>query len=103
MSERGGGTRYFHGTRAALKPGDLVTPGEPLRRGVGVAPPACVYLTSILDEAIWDAEIAAGEGAGRVYVVDPTGPVEGVSEQKSPGRPSMSWRSREPLRVASEV
>ena len=83
------GTRYYHGRRQDLKPGDLIEPDPH------------VSLTSNLDEAIWDAELSAGDGAGRVYVVEPIGQVEELP--KPPGPPTMSCRSREPLRVIGEV
>jgi len=99
--------RFFHGTRVAREPGDLIEPGkpepEPADADAVRGAPACVYLTPILDEAIWDAETAAGESPGRVYIVDPIGAAEAVTGQKSVGHPSMSLRSREPLRVAGEV
>lgn len=91
--------RFYHGTRAELKPGDLIEPNVGERT-------ACVYLTSNPDEAIWDSEITAGEGPGRVYIVEPIGSIEDVSDLtdwKSPGHPSMSCCSREPLRVTGEV
>lgn len=101
-----GSQRFYHGTRTDLKPGEMVEPG-PL---TDVAAPdrlgTCVYLTSNLDEAIWGAELAAGEGPGRVYRVEPTGTVEDAPHrmgQTSPGNPTMSNRSREPLRVIGEV
>ena len=67
---------------------------------------AYVYLTRDLDAAIWGAELAAGEGPGRVYIVEPTGQIEDAPEptdQRSPGHPTMSSRSRAPLRVTGEV
>jgi len=62
-----------------------------------------VYLTPHLDAAIWEAEIASGEGPGRVYIVEPIDQVEDVYYKKSRGHPSMSCRSREPLRVTGEL
>ena len=65
-----------------------------------------VYLTPNLDAAIWGAELAVGEGPSRVYIVEPIGQIEDVSDltdQKSLGHPSMSCCSREPLRVMGEV
>ena len=94
--------RLYHGTRAELSPGDLITPmlGPADRTG------AHIFLTPILDEANWAAELAAGESPGRVYVVEPLGAVERAEEQpgyQPPGHPSMSRCSREPLRVTGEV
>ena len=92
--------RFYHGTRAALKPGDLIEPGDPrdVREPDGAA--THVYLTPNLDEAIWDAEIAVGEGPGRVYAVEPIGQIGKVSDLaglRSPGHPSMSSWSPLPI------
>lgn len=96
----------YHGTRAELKPGDLIEPGSApdIRERDEVT--TQVRLTPDLDAAIWDAELASGDGPGRVYVVEPIGAVEDVSDltdHEAPGHPSMQWRSREPLRVMGEV
>ena len=98
--------RFYHGTRAELRLGDLVEPGNSQNVGEGDRMTAYVYLTPNLDEAIWEAEIAVGEGPGRVYLVESIGRVEDASEltgRKSPGHPSMSCCSRDPLRVTGEV
>ena len=91
--------RLYHGTRAELKPGDFIEPGDPL---------PYVYLTPNLDEAIWEAELADGAGPGRVYTVEPIGQIEDASALRgrtSAGHPmkSMSCGSREPLRVTGEI
>jgi rifampin ADP-ribosylating transferase len=65
-----------------------------------------VYLTATLDAAIWGAELAMGEGRGRIYIVEPTGPIEddpNLTDKKFPGNPTMSYRTRDPLRVTGEV
>jgi rifampin ADP-ribosyltransferase len=107
--------RFYHGTRTELKPGDLIKPGNPPGEGEYVGErdrmATYVYLTPNLDEAIWDAELAVGEGPGRVYIVEPIGPIGDASDltdrrsgnSKPPGHPSMSCCSREPLRVMGEV
>jgi hypothetical protein len=67
---------------------------------------AYVYLTATLDAATWGAELAAGEGRGRIYTVEPTGPIEddpNLTDKKFPGNPTKSYRSREPLRVTGEI
>ena len=67
---------------------------------------AYVYLTGTLNAAIWGAELALGEGPGRIYVVEATGPVEddpNLTDKKYPGNPTLSYRSKEPLRVIGEV
>ena len=64
-----------------------------------------VYLTATVDAAIWGAELADGAGAGRSYVVEPTGPIEddpNLTDKKFPGNPTMSYRSKEPLLVTGE-
>ena len=98
--------RFYHGTRAALQAGELVEPGTLPAGGEQDMRTAFVYLTPNLDAAIWAAELAAGEGAGRVYNVEPTGPVEDaatLADYNAPGHPSMTYRSRAPLRVTGEI
>ena len=97
------GTHFYHGTRASLNAGALIEPGKPAAAGTSAATTDYVYLTANLDEAIWDAELAVGEGPGRVYLVEPIGQVEDVPARGTHGHPSMSCRSREPLRVTGEV
>lgn len=56
--------------------------------------------------AVWGAELAIGEGPGRIYVVEPTGPFEddpNLMDKKYPGNPTNSYRTRDPLRVVGEV
>lgn len=97
--------RFYHGTKADLKPGDLIVPG--FNSNFGARRKALfVYLTATLDAATWGAELAVGEGAGRIYVVEPTGPIEddpNLTDKKFPGNPTKSYRSRHPLRVTGEV
>jgi rifampin ADP-ribosylating transferase len=96
---------FFHGTKADLKPGDLVVVGH--RSNFTEAEPlSWVYFAGTLDAAIWGAELAAGSGRERIYVVEPTGPVEddpNLTDKRFPGNPSLSYRSRDPLRVIAEV
>jgi hypothetical protein len=97
---------FYHGTRAELKPGDLIEASNPLDVGERDTIAPFVYLTRNLDEAIWEAEIAAGEGPGRVYLIEPIGQIGDASDlagRKSVGHPLMSCCSREPLRVTGEV
>jgi hypothetical protein len=58
--------QFYHGTKANLKPGDLIVPGYNSNYGQRKKA-AYVYLTATLDAAIWGAELALGEGAGRIY------------------------------------
>lgn len=98
--------RFYHGTRVALKPGELIEPGEPRDVDERQRMARYVYLTPNLDEAIWDSELAVGEEPGRVYIVEPMGQVRAASDltdDKAPGHPSMSCYSGQPLRVIGEV
>lgn len=101
----GGSTQFYHGTKASLKPGDLIAPG--FNSNYGKRKKAkYVYLTATLDAAIWGAELAVGEGAGRIYIVEPTGPYEddpNLTDKKFPGNPTKSYRTRHALRVVGEV
>lgn len=96
---------YFHGTRADLRPGDLIVVGYASNFATP-QPLSWVYFSSTLDAAIWGAELAAGDKPGRIYVVEPTGPVfddPNLTDKKFPGNPTLSYRSRDPLRVIAEV
>ncbi|MFS8115995.1 NAD(+)--rifampin ADP-ribosyltransferase [Rhizobium jaguaris] len=96
---------FFHGTRADLNAGDLISVGHK-SNFTEVKPLSWVYFASTLDAAIWGAELAIGGGQERIYVVEPTGPIEddpNVTDKKFPGNPTMSYRSREPLRIIGEV
>ncbi|HYD84788.1 MAG TPA: NAD(+)--rifampin ADP-ribosyltransferase [Opitutus sp.] len=96
---------FFHGTKADLKAGDCIAPGY-ASNYPNRANAVHVYLTATLDAAIWGAELALGEGRGRIYVVEPTGAFEDdpeLTDQKFPGNPSKSYRTLEALRVLGEV
>lgn len=97
--------QFYHGTRADLKPGDLIEAGYSSNYGARKQA-AWVYLTGTLDAAIWGAELAAGDGRERIYIVEPTGPITddpNLTDKKFPGNPTQSYRSRQPLRITSEV
>lgn len=95
---------FYHGTKADLKPGDLISPGYRSNYGhIGRGSP-WVYMTATLSPL--GAELARGEGPGRLYVVEPTGPFEDdpdLTDKRFPGNPTRSYRSRFPLRVVGEV
>ncbi|NDJ17945.1 NAD(+)--rifampin ADP-ribosyltransferase [Myxacorys almedinensis] len=97
--------RFYHGTKADLKSGDLIVPGY--HSNFGKRKKATyVYLTATLDAATWGAELALGEGSGKIYIVEPTGPIEddpNLTDKKYPGNPTKSYRSRNPLRVTGAV
>ncbi len=96
---------FFHGTRADLKPGELIVVGHQ-SNFTAAKPLSWVYFAATLDAAIWGAELAGGDGPERIYVVEPTGPImddPNLTDKKFPGNPTLSYRSREPLRVIAEV
>ena len=96
---------YLHGTKAELSVGDLLRPGY--RMNYDQQRQANhVYVTQTLDAAVWGAEMAVGEGRGRIYIVEPTGAVEddpNVTDKRFPGNPTLSFRTREPVRVVGEI
>src|SRR5881275_647757 len=96
---------YLHGTKADLAVGDLLVPGRESNFEQGRVM-TYVYFTATLDAATWGAELAAGDGRGRIYIVEPTGGFEddpNVTGKKFPGNPTQSFRSLEPIRVVGEV
>ncbi len=96
---------FFHGTKADLKGHDLIAAGYASNFGRR-NPAAFVYVSATLDAAVWGAELAQGEGPGRIYVVEPTGPLEddpNLTDKKFPGNPTRSYRTRAPLRILGEV
>lgn len=100
-----GSPQYYHGTKANLKQGDLIEPGFNSNYG-SRKKAAFIYLTATMDAATWGAELALGEGRGRIYIVEPTGPIEddpNLTDKKFPGNPTKSYRTRDPLKVIGEV
>jgi len=96
---------FYHGTRADLKVGDLIAAGFMSNYGERKKS-SWVYFTATLDAAIWGAELAAGSGRERIYIVEPTGETfddPNLTDKKYPGNPTLSYRSNEPLRVIGEV
>lgn len=96
---------YLHGTKADLKIGDLIEVG--FNSNFGQRKNAkYIFLTATLDAAIWGAELAVGEGRERIYLVEPTGPIEDdpdLTDRKFPGNPTKSYRSTHPFKVVGEV
>lgn len=95
----------LHGTKADLAPGDLLVPGHHSNFEEGRTANH-VYVTATLDAATWGAELALGDGRGRIYIVEPLGALEddpNVTDQKFPGNPTRSYRTREPVKVVDEL
>jgi hypothetical protein len=96
---------FYHGTKADLEPGNLLEAGYSSNFGERKTA-SFIYLTATIDAATWGAELAVGDGPGRIYVVEPTGPFEddpNLTDMKFPGNPTRSYRTRDPLRVVGEV
>lgn len=99
---------FFHGTKAALPIGDLITPGQPMNHDQGRMANH-IYFAALLEPAIWGAELAIGrsrEARERIYVVEPLGPFEddpNVTDKKFPGNVTQSYRTRDPMRIVDEV
>lgn len=92
---------YLHGTKADLAVGDRLVPGH--RSNYDQARVMNhVYVTQTLDAAVWGAELAAGEGRCRIYIVEPEGELEddpNVTDKKLPGNPTRSYRTRQPVKI----
>ncbi len=96
---------YFHGTKADLKLGSFIETGVNSNFGQNKKA-KYIYLTATLDAAIWGAELALGEGRERIYLVEPTGPIEddpNLTDKKFPGNPTKSYRSAHPFKVVGEI
>lgn len=96
---------FYHGTNASFHQGDLIGAGYASNYGKRKTA-AYVYFSATLDAAIWGAELAQGEGPGRIYIVEPTGPYEddpNLTDKKFPGNPTKSYRSSDGLKVVGEV
>ena len=96
---------FFHGTKADLRVGDVLTAGFPSNYRPEVVMNH-IYFTALRDGAGLAAELAAGDAAPRVYAVEPTGTFEddpNVTDKRFPGNPTQSYRTRHPLRVVAEL
>ena len=97
---------FYHGTKADLRIGDLLTAGYRSNYRPEIVMNHIYFTASGPDGAGLAAALAAGEGRERVYIVEPTGAVEddpNVTDKKFPGNPTRSYRSRNPLRITGEV
>jgi rifampin ADP-ribosylating transferase len=100
---------FYHGTRWPLAPGDLLTPGFASNYEDGRVSNN-VYFSALIEPAAWGAELSCAlsgsEGRGHIYLVEPVGRFEddpNLTNKRFPGNPTRSYRTREPLRVVSEV
>src|SRR3954470_13673059 len=96
---------FFHGTKADLRVGELLTPGFRSNYDASVVMNH-IYFTSMPKGAGLAAEMAIGSGRPRVYIVEPLGRFENdpnVTDKKFPGNPTRSYRSKEPLKIVGEL
>lgn len=96
---------YFHGTKADLKLGSLIVPGNQSNYDDDSVA-THVYCTGTLDAAIWGAELAKGEGKQRIYLVEPLRPLENdpdLTDKKFKGNPTLAFRTTVGLRIIGEV
>ena len=96
---------FYHGTKADLQVGDLLTAG-----GKSNYKPELImnhiYFTALVNGAGLAAALAKGDGRERVYIVEPTGSFENdpnVTDKKFPGNPTRSYRTRAPLKIVGEI
>jgi rifampin ADP-ribosylating transferase len=100
---------FYHGTKANLSVGDLLTTGYASHFESGRALKH-VYFSALIEPAIWGAELAMSlsrlDGRGYIYIVEPTGPFEddpNLTNKRFPGNPTKSYRTCEPLRIVEVV
>lgn len=96
---------FYHGTRADLKLGDLLTAGGSSNYKDDLTMNH-IYFTALANGAGLAAALAKGDGRERVYIVAPTGSYENdpnVTDKKFPGNPTRSYRSQAPLKIIGEV
>ena len=96
---------FYHGTKADLQVGDLLTPGHTSNYDSGVTMNH-VYFTALVYGAGLAAGLADGDGRERVYVVEPSGSFEddpNVTNKKFPGNPTRSYRTEAPLKIVGEL
>ncbi len=102
ISDRG---PFYHGTKADLKVGDLLTPGSRSNYQPDLIMNH-IYFTALVNGAGLAAALAKGNGRERVYRVEPTGSFENdpnVTDKKFPGNPTRSYRTQAPLKIVGEV
>jgi rifampin ADP-ribosylating transferase len=96
---------FYHGTKADLQVGDLLTSGGSSNYKSELKMNH-IYFTGLLNGAGLAAALAKGDKPERVYVVEPTGEFENdpnVTDKKFPGNPTRSYRSEAPLKIVGEV
>jgi rifampin ADP-ribosylating transferase len=96
---------FYHGTKADLKIGDLLTAGSNSNYKADLTMNH-IYFTALVNGAGLAAALAKGNARERVYIIEPTGSFENdpnVTDKKFPGNPTRSYRSTAPLKIIGEV
>ena len=96
---------FYHGTKADLQVGDLLTAGSMSNYKSDLIM-SHIYFTALVNGAGLAAALAKGDGRERVYIVESTGRFENdpnVTDKKFPGNPTRSYRTQEPIKIIGEV
>jgi len=96
---------FYHGTKADLQVGDLLTAGGNSNYKSEIKMNH-IYFTALVNGAGLAAALAKGDGDERVYIVEPTGNFENdpnLTDKKFPGNPTRSYRSESPLKIVGVV
>jgi hypothetical protein len=96
---------FYHGTKADLQVGDLLTAGFRSNYYSEVIMNH-IYFTALPNGAGLAAALIKGDGRERVYIVEPTASFENdpnVTDKKFPGNPTRSYRSKAPLKIVGEL
>lgn len=96
---------FYHGTRADLQIGDLLTAGNRSNYKNDLVMNH-IYFTAVINGAGLAAALSKGDGRERIYIVEPTGEFENdpnVTDKKFPGNPTRSYRTTEPLKIVGEL
>lgn len=95
---------FYHGTKADLQVGDLLTSGGNSNYNPELRMNH-IYFTANINGAGLAAALAKGEGRERIFIIQPTGEFENdpnVTDKKFPGNLTRSYRSLQPLRIIGE-
>jgi rifampin ADP-ribosylating transferase len=96
---------FYHGTKANLQVGDLLTAGGNSNYKADLKMNH-IYFTALVNGAGLAAELAKVNGEPKIYIIEPTGNFENdpnVTDKKFPGNPTRSYRSQAPLKIVGEV
>jgi len=96
---------FYHGTKADLQVGDLLTAGRSSNYKSDLKINH-IYFTALVNGAGLAATLARGDGRERVYIVEPTGSFKNdpnVTDKKFPGNLTRSYRTQAPLKIVGEV